>query len=56
MFRAETDKQEKELFELLKQGYVDARYREDFTITEAELNTLIARVSSVIPIVEQICQ
>lgn len=56
IFRAETDKQEKELFEKLKQGYVDARYREDFTITEAELNSLIDRVSLMIPIVERICK
>lgn len=43
------------MFELLKQGYVDARYREDFTITEQELTILIERVSSMIPIVERIC-
>ncbi len=56
IFRAETDKQEKTLFELLKQGYVDARYREDFTITAQELNILIERVSAMIPIVENICR
>lgn len=56
VFRAETDKREKDLFELLKQGYVDARYREDFTITEQELNILIERVSAMIPIVEKICK
>ncbi|MBN8877669.1 MAG: HEPN domain-containing protein [Sphingobacteriales bacterium] len=55
IFRAETDKQEKELFELLKQGYIDARYREDFTITEQELFILTERVSTMIPIVEKIC-
>lgn len=55
VFRAETDRQEKDLFELLKQGYVDARYREDFTITEQELSILIERVSSMIPIVEKLC-
>lgn len=56
VFRAETDKQEKHLFELLKQGYVDARYREDFTITESELQTLIERVILMIPIVQRICK
>jgi HEPN domain-containing protein len=56
VFRAETDKREKDLFELLKQGYVDARYREDFTITKEELATLIERVSAMIPIVEKICR
>ncbi|MFT3947180.1 MAG: HEPN domain-containing protein [Agriterribacter sp.] len=56
VFRAETDKQEKHLFELLKQGYVDARYREDFTITREELQVLIERVSTMIPIVEKLCK
>ena len=56
IFRAETDKQEKDLFELLKQGYIDARYREDFSITKQELNTLIERVETMITIVERICK
>jgi predicted nucleotidyltransferase/HEPN domain-containing protein len=56
VFRAETDEQEEHLFELLKQGYIDARYREDFTITESELTTLIERVSLMIPVVEKICK
>ena len=56
VFRAETDKREKDLFELLKQGYIDARYREDFSITEQELNTLIERVETMITIVERICK
>ena len=55
VFRAETDKQEKHFFELLKQGYVDARYREDFAITREELQILIDRVSMMIPIVEKAC-
>jgi predicted nucleotidyltransferase/HEPN domain-containing protein len=56
VFRAETDKQEKELFEKLKQGYVDSRYRDDFKISSDELQTLIDRVSLMIPIVEKICK
>lgn len=56
IFRTETDKQEEHLFELLKQGYIDARYREDFTINESELQTLIERVTIMIPIVEKICK
>lgn len=55
VFRAETDKQEKKLFELLKQGYIDARYRADFSITERELSILIERVSTMVPIVKKIC-
>jgi uncharacterized protein len=55
VFRAETDKHDEHLFELLKRGYIDARYRTDYHITEEELTTLIARVVKMIPIVEQIC-
>ncbi|HEX7904908.1 MAG TPA: HEPN domain-containing protein [Chitinophagaceae bacterium] len=56
VFRAETDKEEERLFELLKQGYVDARYREDFTISASDLNTLIERMPLMIPIVERACK
>jgi HEPN domain-containing protein/predicted nucleotidyltransferase len=56
VFRAETDDSEKKLFELLKQGYIDARYREDFQITSQELKTLIDRVEEMIPIVKKLCQ
>lgn len=55
IFKAETDKNEKHLFELLKQGYIDARYREDFKITSQELQILIERVSLMITIVKEIC-
>lgn len=56
VFRAETDNREKHLFDLLKRGYVDARYRSDYVITEDELTTLIERVGIMIPIVESICR
>lgn len=56
LFRAETDKQEKHLFELLKQGYIDARYREDFTISKSELLILIDRVSIMINITKEVCE
>lgn len=55
IFRAETDKEEERLFELLKQGYVDARYRSDFSISETDLRVIIERVNQMIPIVESIC-
>lgn len=55
IFRAETDKKEEHLFDLLKRGYVDARYRSDYFITNEELSTLIERVSLMIPIVNKIC-
>lgn len=55
IFRTEIDKNDKNLFELLKQGYIDARYKEDFTITENELSEIMNRVSLMIPIAEKIC-
>lgn len=56
VFRAETDRKEKHLFDLLKRGYVDARYRSDYVITEEELTTLIERVGIMIPIAEKLCR
>jgi len=56
VFRAETDKHEEHLFDLLKRGYVDARYRTDYVITEEELSILIERVKLMNPIVERICK
>lgn len=56
VFRAETDKDEEHLFDLLKRGYVDARYREDYVITDQELTVLIDRVSMMIPMVEKLCK
>jgi HEPN domain-containing protein/predicted nucleotidyltransferase len=55
LFPAETDKNEERLFELLKQGYIDARYREDFKISESDLNSLTERVAMMIPLVEREC-
>ncbi len=55
VFRAETDKNEERLFELLKQGYVEARYDPKFTIEETDLKILIDRVTVMAQIVEKIC-
>jgi HEPN domain-containing protein/predicted nucleotidyltransferase len=56
IFPAESNKQEKHLFELLKRGYVDARYRDDYVITKEELSTLIERVKEMKDTVERICK
>jgi HEPN domain-containing protein/predicted nucleotidyltransferase len=55
VFPIETDKYENHLFDLLKRGYIDARYKHDFTITEKELEAIIARVKKMQEIVEKIC-
>lgn len=56
VFPAESNKKEKHLFDLLKRGYVDARYRDDYVITKNELSTLIERVKEMQGIVERICK
>ena len=43
------------LFKLLLQGYVDARYKEDYTITEEELNQLTERIAKLLSIAERVC-
>jgi len=47
--------QEKHLFDLLKRGYVDARYKEQYAITAEELGVLIERVSKLQDIAETLC-
>jgi HEPN domain-containing protein len=49
-------KTEIHLFTLLKKAYVDARYNDNYVITEDELNTLIERVKKLQEIVERICK
>lgn len=56
VFRAEMDEYDNHLFDLLKRGYIDARYREDYTISENELNDLIDKITLMVPIVERICK
>lgn len=55
VFLTERDKREEQLFELLKKGYIDARYRTDYSITKDELQILIDRVDIMIGIVERLC-
>ena len=49
------DKAESHLFDLLKRGYIDARYKNDYTITREELTTLIEKVRKMQETVEGIC-
>lgn len=56
LFPAESSKKENHLFDLLKRGYVDARYRDDFAITKDELVMLHERVKEMRMIVTQICE
>lgn len=56
VFRAEVEKNEKRLFELLKRGYIDARYRSDYDITGNELAILLERVVIMTGIVKEMCE
>lgn len=56
LFPIETNKEEKSLFDLLKRGYIDARYKADFVISREELTRLIARIEQMQLIVEKICK
>lgn len=55
VFKAESDKNEKHLFDLLKRGYIDARYRTDYHIAESELAILIQKVETMVVLVETLC-
>lgn len=56
VFPAESNKKENHLFDLLKRGYVDARYRDDYSIKTEELGLIIERVKEMQAIVERICK
>ena len=49
-------KEEKHLFTLLKKAYIDARYSEDYMITEKELKALIERVKRLQEVTERVCR
>ena len=56
LFPIESNKVEKNLFDLLKRGYIDARYKIDYIITKEELTILIERIKMMKLVVEKICQ
>jgi len=49
------DSEEIHLFDLLKKGYVDARYKNDYDITGEELKKLIDRIYLMQTVVQNIC-
>lgn len=51
----ENDEEEKHLFDLLKRGYIDARYKEDYLITKHEVSRLIHKAEDLQTIVQKIC-
>ena len=55
LFPVEDSTEEAHLFDLLKRGYIDARYKHDYAITERELTTLIEKVKHMATTVETTC-
>ncbi|MEJ7778905.1 MAG: HEPN domain-containing protein [Daejeonella sp.] len=51
----ENDPKEEHLFDLLKRGYIDARYKDDYYITADELMTLIEKVEKMQRLIQKIC-
>jgi HEPN domain-containing protein len=47
--------EEDRLFSLLLHGYVDARYNEDYKISEKELDILTGRIDTLLSITERVC-
>ena len=47
--------EEYHLFNLLKRGYVDARYKKDYVITSEEVQKLIEKINEMENVVEKIC-
>ena len=50
------DAQNKHLFKLLRNAYVDARYKPSYVITEEELSTLADQVNQLKDLCEKLCQ
>ncbi|PZR19993.1 MAG: hypothetical protein DI539_12175 [Flavobacterium psychrophilum] len=51
----EDSKKEKHIFDLLKKGYVDARYKDDYEVSEDEINSLIERINELKNVVKSLC-
>ena len=49
------NEEEEDLFRLLSSGYVSARYKEEFIITEREVGLLIERIRRLLDIAERVC-
>ncbi len=49
------DANEKYLFDLLKQGYKESRYKREYRISAEELEVLIGKVARMKEVVERLC-
>lgn len=54
-FPTEND-EEKHLFDILKRGYIDARYKEDFTPTSGDIEKLLVKLMQIKQVVKELCE
>lgn len=50
------NREEEELFQLLKKAYIDARYKKDYTININKLNYLSEKVCTLGKMTKEICE
>lgn len=55
LFAVEANSTDAHLFDLLKRGYIDARYKHDYAITSQELCALLERIGKMQQLVASIC-
>lgn len=55
LFPVESNKHEKHLFELLKRGYIEARYSQSFTISKEEVTELLNKAEKMVEVVKHAC-
>ena len=55
LFRRDNE-QEEHLFQLLASGYVQARYKEDYIISEEEVTKIAARIGQLLDIADRVCR
>lgn len=55
LFRRDNE-QEEHLFQLLASGYVQARYKEDYIISEEEVTKIAARIGQLLDIAGRVCR
>jgi HEPN domain-containing protein/predicted nucleotidyltransferase len=49
------DNEQNRLFEILKRAYIDARYKEDYSLSDSDFKILVAKIEKMQKTVEKIC-
>ena len=56
LFSSSKGDHEKDLFELLKRGYIDARYKQDYVVSTIQTKVLLEKIIQMRDVVESICK